>query len=123
MALAYIDDFFSKKEDKPYKKSLKNGNIVLSFITYEIGLKYEDDIKDLEDDIGYKIELNTSPNINMIFNLLDNLLLKYNLVKVKNPSYISKDNRVEVKVQELHDVSSIIQEFKDKTKLELNIGE
>ena len=123
MALAYIDDFFSKKDDKPYKKSLKNGNIVLSFITYEIGLKYEDDIKNLETDIGYKIELNTSPNINMIFNLLDNLLLKYNLVKVKNPSYISKDNKVEVKVQELHDVNQIVQEFKDKTKLELNIVE
>ena len=97
-ALNYIDNYFIDKKHKPYKKSIKNGNLVLSFISYEVGCLYLDDIKIIENDIKWKIELNRSPNISLIFSVLDNLLKEYEIEKVKNPSFLPVTNSVSIKV-------------------------
>lgn len=119
-AFAYIDNYFKDKKHKPYKKSLKNGNIVLSFITYQIGSLYKDDISDIEKNINWNIELNGSANINMIFVELDNLLNKYEIKKIKNPSFIAQENKVKVKVEQA-DQESLKEEFYDITGLRLEI--
>ena len=122
-ALNYIDNYFKDKGHKPYKKSIKNGNLVLSFISYEVGCMYLNDIKNIENDIKWKIELNRSPNVNMIFNVLDNLLSDYGIEKVKNPSFLPVTNSICVKVVHIDDdkVDVIKNEFKDLTGLVLQI--
>lgn len=99
MAMQYIEQFFSDKEHKPYKKSLKNGSIVLSFITYEIGLKYKEYIDELKDIVGYNIEINKNANMALIFSELNSLLSKYNISKIKNPSYLPNENKVSIKIE------------------------
>lgn len=122
-ALMYIDDYFKDKEHKPYKKSIKNGNLVLSFISYEIGMLYWDDLKIIESGIKWKIELNHSANMNMIFSVLEELLVKYNLEKVKNPSFLPVSNSVSVKIisREGKIIDGLKKEFKDLTGLVLQI--
>ena len=119
-ALAYIDNYFLSKEDQPYKKSLKNGEIILTFISYPIACKYLEDINKLEKLIGWNISLSNATNINMIFQILDELLNKYNFIKEKNPSF--KTNIVEIKIKnENEDIKKLQDEFKLKTGLELII--
>ena len=122
-ALNYIDNYFKDKKHKPYKKSIKNGNLVLSFISYEIGCLYLDDIKVIENNIKWKIELNRSANMNMIFSVLDNLLIDYGIEKVKNPSFLPVTNSVSVKVVYIDDkiIDNLKNEFKDMTGLVLQI--
>lgn len=122
-ALNYIDNCFSDKKHKPYKKSFKNGNIVLSFISYEIGCLYLDEINMISRDINWVIELNRSANMNMIFSELDVLLEKHNFVKVKNPSYLVNENKVMVMLKDssLLQVDDLKKEFLEITGLELII--
>ena len=122
-ALMYIDNYFKDKKHKPYKKSIKNGKLVLSFISYEVGSLYMEDLKIIENDIKWQLELNKSANMNMIFNVLEELLIKYNLEKVKNPSFLPVTNSVSIKVTNISDniKESLKDEFKDLTGLVLNI--
>lgn len=122
-ALIYIDDFFKDKKDKPYKKSLKNGNIVLSFITYEVGMRYLEDIKILENDTGYIVELNKNANMALIFSELSELLTKLELVKVKNPSYLPAENKVAIKIENCREEKKedLKKEFLEKVGLDLKI--
>lgn len=120
-ALGYIDSYFGSKEDQPYKKSLKNGGIMLSFITYEIGMKYEQDFKEIEKKTGYPILLNHNANMVMIFSELDALLSKYCLEKIKNPSYSPITNKVSIKlkISEEEKINELSEDFKRKTGIEL----
>ncbi len=122
-AFLYIDQYFKDKTHAPYKKSLKNGNIVLSFITYEIGSLYRDDLNQLSKDINWNIELNHNANMNMIFNTLESLLTKNNLEKIKNPSYLALENKVSIKLPMTSDltIKQLKDEFRDLTGLELII--
>ena len=122
-ALAYIDKYFSDKKHKPYKKSIKNGNLVLSFISYEISLLYLENLKIIEQDIKWNIELNHAANMNMIFNTLDELLNKYNLIKIKNSSYLPVTNSVNVKLDKIASTieKDLKADFKDLTGLDLSI--
>ncbi len=122
-ALAYIDKYFEDKIHKPYKKSIKNGNLVLSFISYEIGMLYASDLKIIEEDIKWNIDLNHNANMNMIFNVLEELLVKYNLNKVKNPSYLPVTNSVNVKLidGEIDEITELKREFIYLTGIVLNV--
>lgn len=120
-AVSYIDNFFQNKDDKPYKKSFKNGQVILSFITYEIACKYLDDLKELETAIGWSIGLNKVANMHMIFQELEVLLQKYQQEKLKNPSLIN--NKVEIKLKENNENTlKMKEEFLTKTGLELKIN-
>lgn len=122
-ALSYIDAYFQEKEDKPYKKGLKNGGILLSFITYEIGLKYEKEFLNLSEATGYSFELNRNANMVMVFQELNQLLTKYSMEKKKNPSYSPLTNLVSVKLEPTSEenIGTLKKEFKKKTGLDLVI--
>lgn len=122
-AFSYIDYYFINKEHKPYKKSIKNQSIVLSFITYEIGERYSSYLNELSTITGYDIVLNKIANLSLIFSEVDSLLKKYNLTKIKNPSYLPNENKVSVKVTsyDQKNVESLQKEFYDKVGLEIKI--
>lgn len=77
----------------------------------------------IENNIKWKIELNRSANMNMIFSVLDNLLIDYEIEKVKNPSFLPVTNSVSVKVVYIDDkiVDNLKNEFNDMTGLVLQI--
>ncbi len=122
-ALNYIDYYFNEKAHKPYKKSIKNGAIVLSFITYEIGIKYISCLEELKKIIGYNVELNRNANISMIFDEVNALLGKYNLNKIKNPSYLPDENKVSVKIENADEkeIELLKKEFYENVGLEIKI--
>ncbi len=123
-AFSYLDFYFQGKEDAPYKKGLKNGKIVLSFITPEIGMKYQNELKELEKTIGYEIEINPNNNLVLIFQVIDNILLKYGLEKEKNPSYLPKKNTIVIKLKEKTEyIQELKVDFFKQTGLELMIEE
>ena len=120
-AINYINNCFLEKLHKPYKISFKNGVIVLSFITYEIGSSYLDLIKEISEDIKWEIELNKIPNMNLIFSELDTLLASYNLTKEK-VSYLPNLNKVLVTINEkTSDFDNLKVDFKNLVGLELDI--
>ncbi len=123
IALTYIDQYFQDKPHRPYKKSLKNGKILLSFISYEIGQLYQEDFRQIEQDIHWEIELNHNANMNMIFTTLDTLLEKYQLIKQKNPSYLPITNTVNIKLETPNapKVAQLQTDFKESTGLNLTI--
>lgn len=122
-AFHYIDCYFVEKENKPYRKSIKNGVIVLSFITYEIGMKYVEDLEKLSEKIGYNIELNRNANMSMIFDEVNILLAKYEIEKIKNPSYLPNENKVSVKIMmtDTEKITALKNEFYDKVGIEMKV--
>lgn len=101
VAIGYVKQYFNDKENQPYKIGLKNGGLILSFITKEIGLKYTADFNVLEEETGYRIELNSTANMVMVFNELNVLLSKLELNKIKNPSFLPSVNKVSVKLESI----------------------
>ena len=61
--------------------------------------------------------------MNMIFNTLDELLNKYNLIKIKNSSYLPVTNSVNVKLDKIASTieKDLKADFKDLTGLDLSI--
>lgn len=123
-AFAYIDEYFKDLPHKPYKKGLKNTSIVLSFITYEIGLKYTKEIEDLSKTIGFNIELNRNANMSMIFSNIEDILKELNLEKIKNPSYLPDVNKLSIKLVSAseNDIKVLKERVLDCTGLELIVN-
>lgn len=123
-AFQYIDNYFSDKLNKPYKKSLKNGGIILSFISYEVGMRYIDEIKEISDTIKYEISINKTPNMNMMFGVVDELLNKYSIEKIKSPSYLPTSNKVSIKIESISDdkILALKNDFLESTGVELIIS-
>lgn len=124
-AFQYIDSYFATKKDKPYKKSLKNGEIVLSFISYEVGMRYLEDIKAIMNTIQYNITINRSLNTNMVFVVANNLLSKYSIEKIKSPSYLPATNKVSIKIADTREdeIIALKNDFLELTGIELVISE
>ncbi len=122
-AINYIDLFFKEKKHKPYKKSFKNGMIVLSFVTYEIGQKYLEEINTLKKTIGYEIDLNKNANMAEVFSILNRLLNDLEITKIKNPSFLSNENKVSIKIEKCEEekLSKLKGLFFEEVGLELII--
>ena len=59
------------REHGLYKTGLKNGVILLSFITPELGYRLKDEIQALSDKIGYPLDVHPHPNQHQIITLLN----------------------------------------------------
>jgi len=94
-ALSLIGDVFADKEDKLYKKSLKqiDGDpcIELSFISPTIGNKYQGIIDELESRTRWSIKVNPTPNQNEILNFGIRLLQEHGVLLKKNLAYLPKE--------------------------------
>ncbi|MCY6484331.1 MBL fold metallo-hydrolase [Clostridium aestuarii] len=90
-ALNLIDNVFTNKEFKPYKKSIKSNchgkYIELSFISPIIGKRYMDNIKLLSKEIGWAISISKAVNQNAIINLAIRLCSEVGIKLKKNPSF------------------------------------
>lgn len=127
-AFSAIEHAFIKQPDKLYKKSIKadsNGTFIeLSFISPEIGMKYQDEIDNLEASLGWRIEIGMAVNQNEILKIGRSILQKYDLLAKKNISY-HPDKRI-FSVQVLADgqseaIETAKREFEDVTGLRFEI--
>lgn len=69
-----------------YKASLKEGTIVLSFITPELGQRHQALINDLADQVGYPLTIHPHPNQNDLIALVNQLCTQRGIKLKKNPS-------------------------------------
>jgi hypothetical protein len=71
-----------------YKVGLKEGVIVLSFITPELGYRLQDEIQALSDKVGYPLDVHPHPNQHEIIMLVNELCREAAIDLVKNPSLL-----------------------------------
>lgn len=62
-AYQFIDEAFLSQPHRPYKKSKKGDQIVLSFLTPEIGQHYQDLLASLQTQMGWELAINPEPNL------------------------------------------------------------
>lgn len=89
-AFSMIDEAFRNVRHRLYKKGLKQDDtgsyIELSFISPEIGISYDDLIKDLSSRTRWDIRISPNPNQNEILKCIKQILFKKGLYTKKNPS-------------------------------------
>jgi len=69
-----------------YKTSLKQGQIILSFITPQVGQRHAEAIAQLAQRTGYAIELHPNPNQQQVLIVLQQIAARAGLVLRKSPS-------------------------------------
>lgn len=102
MALYCTEQTFSDCPHRIYKKSIKNDAegkyLELSFITPEVGLRYQEQLSDLTNQIGWRVKLSDSVNQNELFKQAHILCAKYGLALKQNPSYLPGQRSVQIKL-------------------------
>ncbi|WAM32261.1 MBL fold metallo-hydrolase [Caldicellulosiruptor naganoensis] len=125
-ALLLIDLYFENEKDKVYKKSIKEGGkyIELSFVTPFVAEKYKDKLNELSQKTGWEIRISQTINQVEMVNILKDILTRYNIDLVKNPSIYPTTREVRVKLAEEIDssiINEIMNEFFDRTGFYLKI--
>lgn len=107
-----------------YKTSLKQGGIVLSFISPQVGNRQMDAIQQLAEQTGYELSIHPHPNQNAILQVAQQLIRQGNLTVRKGPSiYVDRGEVVYAVAGEPNenDVAQIMQVFEDTTGYRLVI--
>lgn len=126
-AYQHIEDGFSSCSHRPYKKSKKGDQIVLSFLTPEIGEHYQSTIDNLSEETGWSISINPEPNLYGIKQEV-RLLIPESWGMKRDPAPIKTQRVVRVRVDELpdtHQVEEVAQRVYVQTSfhLELSAGD
>jgi predicted metal-dependent RNase len=121
-AFDYIDDVFSPLEVKLYRKSRKEAGgipyLELYFISPEVGERYKNVIKKLEEDTGWNIKIGSTPIQNEIINLARRMTAAYDISLSKNPSIYT--DKALVKVEASGEIAQAViddikERFREKT--------
>lgn len=107
-----------------YKTSLKQGGIVLSFITPEVGMRHQALIQQLAQQIGYPLSIHPHPNQQQIVQVVQTLCQAQGVSLRKNPSFQLADNQVMIEpTQPISETTVAIlkQQFHEQTAYELLI--
>ncbi|MFN8670953.1 MAG: MBL fold metallo-hydrolase [Candidatus Sericytochromatia bacterium] len=104
-ASALIERAFSDIEHKIYKKSVKinsNGEkyLEVNFISYVVGVRYLNTIKELEHETGWEIVISKNSNQIELIHIINNILKKYNISIKKNPSILENIKKAKVKLND-----------------------
>jgi Cft2 family RNA processing exonuclease len=105
---ALISDKFAGAAHLPYKKSKKSGVngefIELSFISPEIGSRYQDRCREIERLSGWSLDINKEPNQNDIIKVARQLIRpEWQLQKV--PSFLKAERKIKVKLGQIPDAT------------------
>lgn len=101
-AFSCIDETFRELPHRPDKKSLKNDSlgkyIELGFVSPAIGMRYEQTLQELADQIGWRICIADKVNQNELFKLAQILCMENGISLAKNPSYLPAQKTIQLKV-------------------------
>jgi Cft2 family RNA processing exonuclease len=84
-----------------YKTSLKNGGIVLSYITPELGERYHEQMEMLAQKTGYAMSIHPHPNQHALILLMLELCEERGIYLVKNPSLAVGERSMMIEVADL----------------------
>ncbi len=119
-----VDQAFQDQNHQVYKKSVKTGPdgkfLELSFLSPEVGRRYGDLLRHLADETKWPIRISDSVNQKEIFQFVQLLCGKYDLVLRQNPSYLPQRRVVQIKVLEPpapHVCQTLAQEVEETTGL------
>lgn len=103
-----------------YKTSLKQGRIVLSFISPQVGARHMDTIARLSRETGYELLVHPHPNQNAILQEARQLLSKANVRIRKGPSiYVDRGEVAVTVTQEPANWTGLCKDFEDATGYQL----
>ncbi|MFP4017403.1 MAG: MBL fold metallo-hydrolase [Halanaerobiales bacterium] len=118
-AFSYIDDAFIALDVKIYKKSRKVANgipyIEIYFISPEFGERYQDVVKELEEDTGWNIRIGRTPIQNEIIKIVKRMAIKYDINLKKNPGLYADKAEIKLIIEDELDADKFA-EFKNKIK-------
>ncbi len=107
-----------------YKTSLKQGLIVLSFISPQVGARYFDTITDLAQKTGYEMVIHPHPNQNEILQIARNMARHAKLNIQKGPSIHVDRGEVVIKLAETSEdvnIDDLRQHFEQETGFQLSL--
>jgi Cft2 family RNA processing exonuclease len=114
---ALIKEAFSSLAHKPFKTSLKGGNIEIAFISPKIGERYINIINELERKIGWPISIRQQPDQMQLQSIAKSLIsAKWKLLK--EPSFIPQNHSISVKLvskPSLEEMNELVEQFSDLT--------
>jgi len=108
-----------------YRTSLKGGEIVLSFISPQVGERYREQIDELAQQVGWPLRVHPQPNQNAILDAARRLLRERNWVAVKGPSIYLDRGEVAVTLVDypaIDELAAAQRAFKDETGYRLSIS-
>lgn len=108
-----------------YRTSLKDGAILLSFISAQVGERYTEEIESLAQQVGWPLRINPQPNQNAILDLARQLLLRHELRALKGPSIFLDRGEVGVTVADAltaDALTTLQQEFEEATGFSLRLS-
>ena len=101
LAFSCIEQSFEKFPDKIEKKSLRQDDrgkyLEFSFVSPIVGLRYQETLQEIADQIGWRIRIAEKVNQNALFQIIRTLCAEQGVTLVKNPSYIPDRRTVAVK--------------------------
>jgi Cft2 family RNA processing exonuclease len=107
-----------------YRTSLKDGEIVLSFISAQVGDRHSEEMDRLSQQIGWPLRINPQPNQTVILDTARQLLQRQGWRLLKGPSIFLDRDEVGVTVGDaiVEDVAEALQrEFEEATGFHLRI--
>lgn len=107
-----------------YRTSLKDGEIVLSFISPQVGARHQEQIEGLARQVGWPLRINPQPNQAAIVDAARQLLGQQGWRVVKGPSIFLDRGEVGVTVdgEVAADMAALTQEFAEQTGFHLEIA-
>lgn len=108
-----------------YRTSLKNDEIILSFISPQVGERYREQIDALARQTGYPLRINPQPNQGAILEAVRALFSRRNLAILKGPGVYPERSEVLVTVAEALEedrAEEICAEFTSQTGFRLVLG-
>ncbi|MEM1007612.1 MAG: MBL fold metallo-hydrolase [Myxococcota bacterium] len=122
-AFQTITEAFAQRAHQPYKKSKKDGKIILSFLSPQVGSWYQREIQELSQQTGWAIQLNPEPNSAGIKVAL-HMQLPEQWALRKEPRIEKKQQQIQVHLQQIppsEELQSIAQRVYQNTGYTLHV--
>lgn len=110
-----------------YKTSLKQGQIVLTFISPQVGERHTDSIRSLAEETGYPLSIHPHPNQQMILQVVNKLLRDASLTVRKGPGIHVDRGAISVTLAENSDEDALdsvkmLLELETGYQLDVSVG-
>lgn len=101
LAFSCIEQSFENLPDQIEKKSIKQDGqgkyLEFSFVSPQVGLRYQKQLQEIADQIGWRIRIADKVNQNTLFQMVRTLCAGQGITLAKNPSYIPDRKTVIIK--------------------------
>ncbi len=102
LAFSCIDQSFTGISAQIERKSIRQDDkgkyLEFSFVSPMVGARYQNELQQIANQIGWRIRIANKVNQNMLFQMIRTLCAEQNVTIAKNPSYIPDRRAVVVKI-------------------------